>query len=150
MDALSTIGGPAMGAALTGLVWALARAIKRRGEASSALDEANAKAVVELVAQLGDLRKDLERETAARMRLEQRVENLQGQLDETESRARHYESQVAILSKQLDAKAEALAAAEKRGESLMGYLRELYSALNSGSTKLTLPPPPGGLGIEGD
>lgn len=59
---LESLSGPAMGAAATGLVWALARAVQRRGEASAKLqeaaaaqDQASAAGVLAMVGQLAKL-----------------------------------------------------------------------------------------------
>lgn len=99
---LEVLGGPALGAALTGLVWALATAIKRRSEGAAAQDEASAKAVQAVLIMVTDLRGDLDREQAARERLEREVGVLREELDREKSLRQHYESQYAILAKELE------------------------------------------------
>jgi hypothetical protein len=102
MDALLTgLGGPAMGAALVGLVWALATAIKRRAEGAAAQDEAGAKATVLVMAMVHDLRGDLDREQAARGALEQELRELRDDHEEEKSKRQHYESQYAIVVAEL-------------------------------------------------
>ena len=125
-----------MGAALVGLVWALATAVKRRSEASAAQDEASAKAVVTVLAMVTDLRRDLERETAARTRLQEHVDRLEVALAESQSRAAHLEGQIHVLTLEKQQ-------AQKWATSLATELAELRRALESGHTKLTLPPPAG-------
>lgn len=99
MDELvAVLGGPAMGAALVGLVWALSRAIDKRASASAAQDTASAAAVNELIVQIGAVRRDLERETVARVRLQEHVDRLESALAEAQSRASHLEGQVHILT----------------------------------------------------
>lgn len=131
---------PAMGAALTGLVWALATAIRRRGEGSAARDEAAAKAVVELVAQLSDLRRDLDREQAARERLQRQVDQLEEQLGTATSRCAHLEGMVTVLTREAGEERARAQQAEARAEALAVELRELRIAITGGHTTVTLPP----------
>lgn len=148
MDALSTLAGPGMGAALVGLVWALAKAIRARSEsaaaketAEAASESAAAKAVTELVVQMGEMRRGLERAAARTAKLEARVVELESQLAEASSRASHLEGQVHVLTLEAQHERSARLSAEKWATSLAGELAELRRALTAGHTRLTLPPP---------
>jgi chromosome segregation ATPase len=133
--------GPTMGAALVGLVWALATAIKRRSEGAAAQDEASAKAVVAVLAMVTDLRADLDREQVSRRALEQELRELRDDHEEEKSKRQHYESQVAILQSELAVERRERVAAEGWATALAKELAELRRALESGYTKVTLPPP---------
>lgn len=128
------LSGPALGGAVVGLLWALARVVQRRGEAAAAQDEASAKAVVELVAQLGDLRRDLDREQAARERLQQQVDHLEQQLSTASSRCAYLEGQVDQLTREAGAERARATQAEARAEALAGELGELRRAIQGGHT----------------
>lgn len=147
MDALGpllqAIGGPAMGAALVLLVKALASAIKRRGESGAAAEEANAKAVVQLVVQLGDLRRDLEREVAARLKLEAEVVSMREQLEQAESSRQHYESQVHILTQELAQLRSQHEETKGERDTLRSEVDRLYRDIVSGFHGLSIKPPKG-------
>lgn len=49
---LESLSGPAAGAAVVGLIWSLAHAIRRRSDASAAADQASAAGVLALIAQI--------------------------------------------------------------------------------------------------
>jgi chromosome segregation ATPase len=139
-----------MGGALVALIWAIARAIEQRSKASAAretaeaeVDSASAKAVVELVAQLSDLRKGLEREKAARERLQVQTDALEERLSEALSRAAHLEGQVHVLTQQATMERTERLRAESRAEALAAELRDLRLAIAGGHSTITLPPPRG-------
>lgn len=141
-----------MGAALVGLVWALGTAIKRRGEASAAKDEAeaatetaSARAVNELIVQLGDVRNalaavklearaDLERAYVRIERLEGRVMELVDEVETEKSAREHYQSQTNILQGQLVEKTA-------HNERLLAELKRLYGEISGGFHGLPIKPP---------
>ena len=139
-----------MGAALIGLIWAIADAIKQRARARAAVETAEAetesaaaKAVVELVARQSDLRRDLEREQAARERLQAQVDHLEQLLSEAVSRASHLEGQIHVLTQQAAMERTERLRAESRAEALAAELRDLRLAIAGGHSSITLPPPRG-------
>jgi len=148
--------GPGMGGAAVGLAWALVAAIKRHSAASATKSEAEAAvlvaeaktetasagAVMGLLDQLHLLRRDLEREVAAREALQLRVDSLSDELDEARSRAAHLEGQVHVLTLEAQHEREEKSAAQRWAESLRRELGELRAALTAGhSTSIDLPPP---------
>lgn len=137
------LSGPALGGAVVGLVWAIARAIQRRSEAAAAQDEASAKAVVALLAQLTDLRRDLDRESASRERLQRQVDSLEEQLGAATSRCAHLEGQIHVLTMEAGAERARATQAEARAEALAVELREVRLAISGGHQTITLPPPRG-------
>lgn len=81
-----------------GILGTLAAAWKRRSEGAAAQDSAGAAAIAELIVQIGAVRRDLERETAARIQLQEHVDRLENALVEAETRAAHLSGQVHILT----------------------------------------------------
>ena len=138
MDGLGPLLGPGAGAALVSCLWALATAIKRRSEASAVMVEAEAKteaasagAVMGLLDQLHLLRKDLDRETAARVALQGRVDQLDDELAEAKSRAQHLESQMGIMAVERD---QAVQWAKHLAEELAELRRQIQGSHTIPST----------------
>ncbi|HYC44491.1 MAG TPA: hypothetical protein VED01_03305 [Burkholderiales bacterium] len=131
---------------ICGLLAGIGALLKGRGAQS----QAHAAAVSELIVQIGAVRRDLERETQARVGLQKQVDTLETQLGEAVSRGAHLEGQVHVLTLEAQneraarVRAEARAeAAEARAEALAAEMRELRTAVSGGHTTITLPPPRG-------
>jgi metal-dependent amidase/aminoacylase/carboxypeptidase family protein len=106
-------------------------------------DEASAAAVSELIVQIGAVRRDLQRETLARVALQGQVDTLETQLGEAVSRSAHLEGQVHVLTLEARSEREARIRSEAREAALATELHELRAAITGGHTTVTLPPPRG-------
>lgn len=104
-----------------GILGTLAAAYRRRSDAGAA-------AIDELVIQIGAVRRDLERETAARMELQKCVDRLEVALAEAQSRAAHLEGQIHILTVEKQQ-------AEKWAAALAQELAELRRQIQGGHTR---------------
>lgn len=118
--------------AALGIGGTLAGAWKRRQDGEAAQDEASAKAVLAVVAELGQVRLELQAERSARQELEKKVDVL-------ESSARSWEGQVSVLSEQLSAERRARIASEEREHALAREMRELRNAITGGHQGLPTP-----------
>lgn len=156
LQPLLTAGG---GAAIVLLVRALAHAIQRRSDGTAAQAEAHAlqlrataerdsaaaKAVVELVAQLGDLREVVDRERDERRAevsaLQVEVSDLREALATATSAQEHHEAQAEIYRALLAQRDEHLAQRDARIERLVSELQRLYREVTGGFQSLTIRPP---------
>jgi chromosome segregation ATPase len=131
--------------AALGIGGTLAGAWKRRQDGEAAKDEASAKAVLAVVAELGQVRLDLRTEREAREELEGKVAGLEVRCDKAEDTARHWESQVHVLSEQLAGERRARIASEDREHALAREMTELRIAITGGHHGLPTPmlPPRG-------
>jgi seryl-tRNA synthetase len=140
-EVLQWLAGPTMGAALAGLVVAVATFVRRRGEASAsaleaeaAQDKAGADAVLELLSQMRSMRRDLERVTA-------RVAELERDLGDATAQRLHWENEARIARAERDHAIAARVAADARAEASTAELKRALLQIHGGFTHTSDMPP---------
>jgi proteasome assembly chaperone (PAC2) family protein len=109
MDTSIIVGALGLLGTVGGILKARAEGRKAREVADAATDHASAKAVVELVAQLGQLRADLATEREARQQLEGKVAKLEAEREQDQAQVEAYAKQAAEAEKRARVMAEQLA-----------------------------------------